>query len=524
MRTWLRCLRPMPVKSAVAWKTRSSRPAVEKLEDRTVLQGGLTPNQAFVTALYRDLLNRAPDSAGLAAWTNALNVGAANNMQVAVGFINSLEYRTDAVQNLYHTLLRRGADTGGLNAFVNYLAMGGTIKQVEVIMLSSDEYFQTQGGGTNTGFLQAVYRDVLNRPPDAGGLQAFLQALNNGLSRRQVAEIILDSPEGTTVLVTNMYQKFLNRNPDPTGLSSFVAAIEENDSPLSPNMFPNADPAGDPTTTSGSASAQRNVSGSPSAQRNVAPAGIGVKLAAGTVINTGVTVPAGAFAITVPGVTLPPGTVLVELPGQTLPAGATTLTGVTVPTGAATVTLPGVTLPAGTVAVPLAGATLPNGQVIGGATVTTTSGSPSAQRNISGSPSAQRNTGTFGANVTLATGITITSGVTAPAGSQAISIPGTDLGPGVIAVLLPGQTLPAGATVLTGLVIPAGAPTLTIPGITLPAGVVAVPIGGVTLATGETFGLTDPPVNMGVSVEQAMAAMLGSGEFLSLAIAQNASA
>jgi Domain of unknown function (DUF4214) len=524
MRTWLRCLRPTPVKPALTWRTHSSRPAVEKLEDRTVLQGGLTPNQAFVTALYHDLLNRAPDPAGLAAWTNVLNVRLANNTQVALSFINSLEYRTDAVQNLYHTLLRRDADAGGLNAFVNYLAAGGTIKQVEIIMLSSDEYFQTQGGDTNTGFLQAVYRDVLNRPPDAAGLQAFSQALNAGLSRRQVAEVILDSPEGTTVLVTNMYQKFLNRNPDPTGLNSFVAAIEENDSATSPNMFPNADPAGDPTDTSGSASAQRNVSGSASAQRNVAPAGIGVKLAAGTVINTGVTVPAGATAITVPGVTLPPGTVLVELPGQTLPAGATTLTGVTVPTGAVTLTLPGVTLPAGTVAVPLAGATLPNGQVIGGATVTTTSGSPSAQRNVSGSASAQRNTETLGANVTLAAGTTITSGVTVPAGAQAISIPGTDLGPGVVTVLLPGQTLPAGATVLNGLVIPTGAPTLTIPGVTLPTGVVAVPIGGVTLATGQTFGLTDPPVSMGVSVEQAMAAMLGSGEFLSLAIAQNTSA
>jgi hypothetical protein len=517
MRTWLRCLRPMPVRSAVAWRTRSSRPTVENLEDRTVLQGGLTPNQAFVTALYRDLLNRAPDPAGLAAWTNVLDVRIANNTQVALGFINSLEYRTDAVQNLYHTLLRRDADTGGLNAFVNYLGMGGTIKQVEVIMLSSDEYFQTQGGGTNTGFLQAVYRDVLNRPPDAGGLQAFLQALNNGLSRRQVAEVILDSPEGTTVLVTNMYQKFLNRNPDPTGLNSFVAAIEENDSPLSPNMFPNADPA-DPTFTT------FTTSGSPSAQRNVAPAGIGVKLAAGTFITPGVTVPAGATAITVPGVTLPTGTVLVALPGFTPPAGATTLTGVTVPTGAATLTLPGVTLPAGTVAVPLAGVTLPNGQIIGGTTFTTTSGSPSAQRIVSGSPSAQRNIQPFGANVTLAAGTTITFGVTVPAGAQAISIPGTNLGPGVVAVLLPGQTLPAGASVLMGLVIPIGAPTLTIPGTTLPAGVVAVPLGGVTLATGETFGLTDPPVNMGVSVEQAMAGMLGSGEFLSLAIAQNVSA
>src|SRR5438309_3617774 len=84
------------------------RPSVEQLEDRTVLQSGLTPNQAFVTAAYQVLLNRAPDSGGMAGWTAALDSGALNRFQVAFDIATSLEFQTDAVQGLYQTLLRRG--------------------------------------------------------------------------------------------------------------------------------------------------------------------------------------------------------------------------------------------------------------------------------------------------------------------------------------------------------------------------------------------------------------------------------
>ena len=51
---------------------RKCLPSVEQLEDRTVLQSGLTPNQAFVSAAYQVLLNRSPDSGGLAGWSAAL--------------------------------------------------------------------------------------------------------------------------------------------------------------------------------------------------------------------------------------------------------------------------------------------------------------------------------------------------------------------------------------------------------------------------------------------------------------------
>jgi hypothetical protein len=46
----------------------------------------------FVTALYQNVLHRAPGAAGLQAWTGALQ-GGASEASVVVGFSDSLEYR-----------------------------------------------------------------------------------------------------------------------------------------------------------------------------------------------------------------------------------------------------------------------------------------------------------------------------------------------------------------------------------------------------------------------------------------------
>jgi hypothetical protein len=53
---------------------------------------GATSDISFVTMLYANVLDRAPDSSGLANWTNALNAGVLSRTQVVVGFSNSQEF------------------------------------------------------------------------------------------------------------------------------------------------------------------------------------------------------------------------------------------------------------------------------------------------------------------------------------------------------------------------------------------------------------------------------------------------
>ena len=57
--------------------------------------GSATTPTAFVTALYANTLNRAPDSAGLAYWVGQLSSGAETKEQVIEGFLGSAEFVKD---------------------------------------------------------------------------------------------------------------------------------------------------------------------------------------------------------------------------------------------------------------------------------------------------------------------------------------------------------------------------------------------------------------------------------------------
>src|SRR5262249_30748078 len=99
--------------------------ALELLEDRTLPSGGMAfpnsaiqfnatspsdlNNQILVTRLYRDLLQRQPDAAGLANFSDLLDTGAATGAQVARAIENSPEYHQKAVEDLYTRLLGRTA-------------------------------------------------------------------------------------------------------------------------------------------------------------------------------------------------------------------------------------------------------------------------------------------------------------------------------------------------------------------------------------------------------------------------------
>src|SRR5262249_59796038 len=95
--------------------------------------------------------------------------------QVVRGIVTSVEYRTVVVRGLYQKYLRRDADTGGLNAFVNFLNAGGTVEAATASMVSSDEYFNGPGGGTNAGFLDVLYKDGLGRAVDPAGVGGVRQ-------------------------------------------------------------------------------------------------------------------------------------------------------------------------------------------------------------------------------------------------------------------------------------------------------------------------------------------------------------
>jgi hypothetical protein len=197
--------------------------ATIKDEGGSTVTATSTTAVGWIAGVYLDLLHRPIDPAGLTAWNTLLTQGV-SRQQIVADIETSLEYRTDEVQALYVQFLHRNAEPFGLNAYVNALGSGLTLAQVEALILRSPEFFK-DAGGTNAGFLTALYQDLLNRSPDSFGMTAFLNALNTGASRLAVATAILSGDECHQDLIKSIYLQYLRRNADSFGLTGFTQAM-----------------------------------------------------------------------------------------------------------------------------------------------------------------------------------------------------------------------------------------------------------------------------------------------------------
>ncbi|MEC3862648.1 DUF4214 domain-containing protein [Mesobacterium sp. TK19101] len=168
----------------------------------------------FVTLLYNNVLDRAPDAGGLDDWVARLQ-GGTTRSEVVVGFAESTEFVastaaaadafaaasmaqtwTDDVYRLYLATLCREADAGGFTDWVAQLTNGTDYLSVVGGFVNSAEFQQTYGTLDNSDFVTLLYDNVLNRAPDAQGLAGWVGQLDTGgLSRTEVVRGFAQSTE-----------------------------------------------------------------------------------------------------------------------------------------------------------------------------------------------------------------------------------------------------------------------------------------------------------------------------------------
>jgi hypothetical protein len=81
-------------------------------------------------------------------------------------------------------------------------------------------------GGTNDGFVNSLYQDILGRVPDYPSGMNWVQALNNGTSRSAAAGSLFSSPEYLNDLVMSYYQQFLGRGAVQAELASWLQLLQ----------------------------------------------------------------------------------------------------------------------------------------------------------------------------------------------------------------------------------------------------------------------------------------------------------
>jgi hypothetical protein len=133
-------------------------------------------NDEWLEQLYHDMLGRAPDQGGEAAWMHSLAAGA-TRQQVASLIDTSAEREAIVVGTYYQNYLGRSGSSGEIAYWVSTLQAGATQEQVATNILASGEFLAVSGN-TLSGWLTAVYQETLHRTPDTAGYNVWIRVLN----------------------------------------------------------------------------------------------------------------------------------------------------------------------------------------------------------------------------------------------------------------------------------------------------------------------------------------------------------
>ena len=165
----------------------------------------------YISVLFKAILGRRASEGDIDAWREAIYNGA-SRMKVLEGLLGSREFNslcskygiqpgsyksteyTDVnskvsgfIARLYRQCLDRKYDDEGLLTWVRAIVNGeatGT-DAARGFMLGNEI---NSRGLSNSQFINVCYRALLNRAPDDGGRSAWLNSLNNGMSRADVVE------------------------------------------------------------------------------------------------------------------------------------------------------------------------------------------------------------------------------------------------------------------------------------------------------------------------------------------------
>jgi hypothetical protein len=143
------------------------------------------------------------------------------------------------IDALYDGILGRAPDPLGYEGWMSATEHGASLHDVAAAFLASPEGQSHVGSPDNATFVEELYQTALHRPADSAGLQGWLNLLNSGTSRADVALDIALSPEHVTDIqpslnagvfapdpdasnVARLYYGLLGRAPDASGLSAWT--------------------------------------------------------------------------------------------------------------------------------------------------------------------------------------------------------------------------------------------------------------------------------------------------------------
>ncbi|MBC9179598.1 DUF4214 domain-containing protein, partial [Pseudoroseomonas ludipueritiae] len=165
----------------------------------------------FIVRTYEQVLGRAPDAAGLDGWQDHLAHGM-SRAEMLVGFSESAENREHTqgllaqglwdvddqmadIARLYKAVLDRAPDAAGLQFWDAKADAGMSTADMANLFARSDEFQARFPGASDLDFVQMVYANTLGRAGEAMGEAFWLDQLTHGMTRGEVVAGFADSLE-----------------------------------------------------------------------------------------------------------------------------------------------------------------------------------------------------------------------------------------------------------------------------------------------------------------------------------------
>jgi hypothetical protein len=201
-----------------------------------------TPDEVYVSHLYHDLFHTTASDQVILDQGTALTQHQAMRIDVVRGFTFSQNYGMVVVQDLFQSMLHRAYNPQTDSALANpYLAdlanegahapwhpMGSTVtnhhtrEDLAAQIAATPEYFQTRGGGTFDGWLNALFADALHRAPTQAERTRFAsagQSLNT-------AQTVFGGQEHQQVALNDFYLQYLHRPLDLGGQTYWMGRYQ----------------------------------------------------------------------------------------------------------------------------------------------------------------------------------------------------------------------------------------------------------------------------------------------------------
>ncbi|HWB13266.1 MAG TPA: S8 family serine peptidase [Pirellulales bacterium] len=176
----------------------------------------------FVNALYHEVLGRLADPGGLSSWVSALGSGL-SRFQFAQLLWDSAEHRSQQIEADYSQFLHRSPSPDEVSGWLAAFQQGASETDVARMFLHSAEFLDSQSD--NASFIEEVFQDLLGRSADPTSLTTFVDRLNSGMTRSQLVDLVLDSPERTAHLIGQYYEQFLGRTGSAAEVQNWAQLI-----------------------------------------------------------------------------------------------------------------------------------------------------------------------------------------------------------------------------------------------------------------------------------------------------------